>query len=66
MLNQSGDSSFLASFGILSEIALLILFFRFDEAVKDFESALDLDKEFAPAYCNLGIIFMNVNMNYWK
>jgi tetratricopeptide (TPR) repeat protein len=39
---------------------------RFDEAIKDFESALDLDKEFAPAYCNLGIIYMNVHMNYWK
>ena len=39
---------------------------RFDEAIKDFESVLELDKQFAPAYVNLGVIFMNLNMNYWK
>jgi hypothetical protein len=25
-----------------------------------------LDKEFAPAYVNLGIIYMNIMSNYWK
>jgi tetratricopeptide (TPR) repeat protein len=37
----------------------------YDEAIKDFESALRLDKEFAPAYVNLGVIYMNTTMNYW-
>ncbi len=41
-------------------------FGRYDEAVKDFEDVLTLDKEFAPAYVNLGIIYMNVKLNYWK
>jgi lipoprotein NlpI len=39
---------------------------RYDEAIKDFESVLELDKQFAPAHVNLGIIFMNLNLNYWK
>lgn len=38
---------------------------RYDEAIKDFESVLQLDKEYAPAYVNLGIIYMNLTMNYW-
>ena len=41
-------------------------FGRYDEAVKDFEDVLSLDKEFAPAYVNLGIIYMNVKLHYWK
>ncbi len=41
-------------------------FQRYDEAVKDFEDVLTLDKEFAPAYVNLGIIYMNIKVNYWK
>ncbi|RNA23613.1 Tetratricopeptide repeat 6 [Brachionus plicatilis] len=42
---------------------ILILY---DEAIKDFESVLLLDKEYSPAYVNLGIIYMNLTMNYWK
>lgn len=44
----------------------IMIDFRFDEAIKDYESVLELDKEFAPAYVNLGIIYMNISMNYWK
>jgi tetratricopeptide (TPR) repeat protein len=39
---------------------------EYDEAIKDYESVLSLDKEFAPAYVNMGIIYMNILMNYWK
>ena len=39
---------------------------RYDEAIKDYESVLELDKEFAPAHVNLGIIFMKLTLNYWK
>jgi tetratricopeptide (TPR) repeat protein len=39
---------------------------RYDEAIKDFEDVLALDKEFAVAYVNLGIIYMNIKVNYWK
>ncbi len=39
---------------------------RYDEAIKDFQSVLAISQEFAPAYVNLGIIYMNVTMNYWK
>ena len=38
---------------------------RFREAIKDYLSVLELDKEFAPAYVNLGIIYMRLSMNYW-
>lgn len=39
---------------------------QYNEAIKDYEAVLQLDKLFASAHVNLGIIYMNVMVNYWK
>jgi hypothetical protein len=41
-------------------------FCRYKEAIKDFQDVLALNKEFSPALVNLGIIYMNVDVSYWK
>ena len=38
---------------------------RYDEAIQDYQSVLQIDKMFAPAYVNLGIIYMKITQNYW-
>ena len=42
------------------------IFLSYEEAIRDYENILLLDKEFAPAYVNQGIIYMNVMSNFWK
>lgn len=42
------------------------LFFRWEDAVPDFEAALQLDSELASAHVNIGLIYIIKYSNYHK
>lgn len=41
-------------------------FFRWEDAVPDFEAALQLDSNLASAHVNIGLIYIIKNSNYHK
>lgn len=43
-----------------------LLFYRFEDAIPDFESVLKLNKDIACAHVNLGLIYMNHYENYHR
>ena len=43
-----------------------LLCFRWEDAVQDFEAALQLDSELASAHVNIGLIYITKYGNYHK
>lgn len=43
-----------------------LVFYRFEDAIPDFESVLKLNKDIACAHVNLGLIYMNHYENYHR
>lgn len=51
---------------ILHMYQYALVFYRFEDAIPDFESVLKLNKDIACAHVNLGLIYMNHYENYHR